>query len=151
MAAGATPVFPKSNLQKEVLRIIDFLGFNHITVEALGGEILLMFAFCYMREKSMMFQPKSVTWLHGFQFLKMGVISDWRRLMMEATVCDGNDDDDGCKGVSLMRKFQEWVKDEGYHLRISELVQHGLEMETAEWFFAARCGASQSGTKTPNT
>lgn len=56
---------------------------------------------------------------------------------METTVRDNNDDDDCCKGVSLMRKFRDWVNDEGYRLRISELVQHGLEMETAERFLAA--------------
>ena len=127
----------KSNLREEVLRIIDFLGLDHIPVEALDGEILPMFDFCYMREKSTMFQPRSVTWLNGFQFLRMGVIGDGRRLMMDTTVYDDNHDDDGCKGVSLIRKFRDWVNDEGYRLRISELVQHGLEMETAERFLAA--------------
>ena len=133
----------KTNLREEVLRIIDFLGFDNIPVEALDREILPMFAFRYMREKSTMFQPRSVTWLNGFQFLRMGVSGDGRRLMMETTVRDGNDDDDGCKGVSLMRKFREWVNDEGYHLRISELVQHGLEMETAERFLAAIASAAE--------
>jgi hypothetical protein len=133
----------KSNLREEVLRIIEVLGLDHIPVEALDGEILPMFDFRYMREKSTMFQPRSVTWLNGFQFLRMGVVGDGRRLMMETTVRDNNDDDDCCKGVSLMRKFRDWVNDEGYRLRISELVQHGLEMETAERFLAAISSADE--------
>lgn len=81
-----------------------------------------------------MFQPKSVTWLNGFQFLRMGVVGDGRRMMTETTVHDDNDDDG--KRVSLIRVFCDWVNDEGYHLRISELMQYGLGIEMAERFRA---------------
>ncbi len=43
----------KSNLQGEVLHIIDFLGPNNIPEEALDNEILPIFNFCYMRENAM--------------------------------------------------------------------------------------------------
>ena len=84
-----------------------------------------------------MFQPRSVTWLNGFQFLRMGIVGDGRKMMMETTVRDG-DHDDGSEGDgSLMRQYRNWVNTERYHPRIGELMCNGLEMETAKRFNAA--------------
>jgi hypothetical protein len=127
----------KSNLRGEVLRIIDFLGLDAITKESLHAEILPKFDFRFMRENSIMFQPRSVTWLNGFQFLRMGIVGDGRKMMMETTVRDG-DHDDGSEGDgSLMRQYRNWVNTERYHPRIGELMCNGLEMETAKRFNAA--------------
>jgi hypothetical protein len=129
----------KSNLREEVLRIIDFLGLDAIPEEALDVDILPKFDFCYMKENSKVFQPRSVTWLNGFQFLRMGVVGDGRKKMMETTaVRDGNCDNDGSKGDgSLMGKYRKWVIAEKYHPRIGELMRDGLELETAKRFNVA--------------
>lgn len=88
-----------------------------------------------------MFQPKSVTWLNDFQFLRRGIVGDGKSLMMEtpAVPNDNNNndhDDDNCVGgkdMSLLTMFQDWLNDEEYLLRITN---YGLDLDTAERFLA---------------
>mmetsp|Transcript_32436 Transcript_32436/g.66054 ORF Transcript_32436/g.66054 Transcript_32436/m.66054 type:complete len:229 (-) Transcript_32436:769-1455(-) len=68
----------KSNLRTEVLRIISFLNLTHIPSHVLEEEILPSFGFSSMKNNIEKFQPKSVGWLNGFQFLRKGVTGDGR-------------------------------------------------------------------------
>ena len=131
----------KTNMLGEVLRIINFLNLDAIPIETLNTEILSTFTFHYMQERSTMFQPKSVTWLNDFQFLRRGIVGDGKSLMMEtpAVPNDNNNndhDDDDCGGgkeMSLLTMFQDWLNDEEYLLRITN---YGLDLDTAERFLA---------------
>ena len=119
----------KINLRNEVLRIIDHLNLKHIPMDVLDNEILPTFGFQYMKENSNKFQPKSVTWLNDYQFLRKGVIGDGKKMMTD-TKCEDDEN------VSLMALFNDWVKREGYCLKIDELTGCGLEREIAEQFKA---------------
>ena len=129
----------KTNMLEEVLRIIDFLNLDAIPIETLKKEILPTFTFHYMKERSTMFQPKSVTWLNGFQFLRRGIVGDGKRLMMETPAIhqnENNDHEDNCgsgKDMSLLTMFQDWLNDEEYQLRITN---YGLDLDTAKRFLA---------------
>lgn len=130
----------KTNMLGEVLRIIDFLNLDAIPIETLKTEILPTFTFHYMQERSTMFQPKSVTWLNDFQFLRRGIVGDGKRLMMETPAVpndeNNNDHEDNCgggKGMSLLKMFQDWLNDEEYQLRITN---YRLDLATAKRFLA---------------
>jgi len=76
----------KTNLRQEVLKIIDFLQLSNISMDVLDKELLPTFAFQYMKENSHLFQPKSVTWLNEFQFLRKGEIGDGTKMLMMETM-----------------------------------------------------------------
>ncbi|KAL9182466.1 hypothetical protein ACHAXT_013118 [Thalassiosira profunda] len=114
----------KSDLRAEVSRIVRFLQLDCISDEALDA-LLPTFSFREMRGKSSKFQPRSVTWLNEYQFLRKGVAGDGRRLFAET--------DDG-RGRSLDEAFRHWVEREGYRAKIEGLREHGLEGGAAEGF-----------------
>jgi len=123
----------KHNLHAEVQRIISFLNLKHIPKHILENELLPSFTFTSMKSNSSKFQPKSVTWLNNYQFLRKGIVGDGRELMMTTKVYSKE------KGreVSLLELFHDWVKDEGYRERIKELVECGkLEKVVGEQFLA---------------
>lgn len=143
----------KSNLRQEVLRIMDFLNLDHISMEVLDNELLPTFDFRHMKVNSSKFQPKSVTWLNGYQFLRRGESGDGKSMFMmesgttrttsvDADNCsEGNDETSGVvgevRGCTLLDTFHEWVKDEGYCEKIENLkVYSGLDEDTTEVFIS---------------
>ena len=119
----------KENLRDEVLRIIDFLNLKHISNEVLEKELLPSFEFASMKANSNKFQPLSVTWLNGYQFLRKGVIGDGKKLMMETMVYDEHE-----KKVSLMTIYNNWIEKKGYCTKIDDYKHCGLANEVAEQF-----------------
>ena len=67
-----------NDLAGEVDRIAEFLGIDCNVSEAKRRSLLPTFAFDYMKsgDNLIKFQPKSVTWRDGFQFLRKGVSGD---------------------------------------------------------------------------
>ena len=98
----------KSNLRQQVLRIIHFLHLHNIPMDVLDKEILPTFEFQSMKDSAQRFQPKSVTWLNGYQFLRKGVVGDGKQLMENE--------------LSLTEVYEEWVKNEQYKERVEELL-----------------------------
>lgn len=149
----------KSNLRQEVLRIIDFLGLDHISMQVLDEELLPTFDFAYMKEHAHIFQPKSVTWLNQFQFLRKGEIGDGTKMFETTTTTTtttsgtgatttaatttattddktGRSTTDEDEEIPLMVKFRDWVNREEYCHKISELESRGLTREASEQFRA---------------
>lgn len=128
----------KENLREEVLRIVDFLNLNNIPIEVLD-TLLPTFDFKSMKENAHIFQPKSVTWLNGYQFLRKGTTGDGKEMMMETKTT--YDDDEGGVGavIPLMVLFRDWINRECYHQKIDNLMCNGLKKEDAERFLA--CGS----------
>lgn len=123
----------KANLHIEVLRIISFLNLNHIPSHILEDEILPSFEFSSMKNNIEKFQPKSVGWLNGFQFLRRGVTGDGKKLLL----LNGNGSDDGDEGgesLELMDAYNDWVEREGYRSKISSLL-HGDSNEDCREIF----------------
>jgi hypothetical protein len=104
----------KSNLRQEVLRIMEFLHLTNIPMKVLDNEILPTFEFQSMIDNIDRFQPRSVTWLNGFRFLRRGESGDGKAMM--AAAVDGSDDK-SC----LLDKYDEWVERECYIEHIHEL------------------------------
>lgn len=135
----------KTNLRQEVLKIIDFLRLDNISMQVLDEELLPTFGFQFMKKNADMFQPKSVTWLNGFQFLRRGEIGDGTKmLLMENTstikpttsATESTSDEDVKLTVTLMDLFCDWVDREKYCQKISELESHGLAREASDQFLA---------------
>jgi hypothetical protein len=153
----------KTNLRQEVLKIIDFLQLSNISMDVLDKELLPTFGFQHMKANSHLFQPKSVTWLNDFQFLRKGEIGDGTKmLMMETTTttadsvstttttttasatnatterCANDEEEEAdVTKVPLMVIFRDWVNREEYCREISELESsRGLTREAAEQFRA---------------
>ena len=99
----------KSNLREQVLRIVEFLELR-IPIDVLDNEILPTFEFQSMKDNSHRFQPKSVTWLNGFQFLRKGEMGDGRKLMEESL---------------LLNEYEEWLEREFYEEKVKELLGDG--------------------------
>lgn len=102
----------KCNLRKEVLRIMEFLNLTHIPMEELDTMILPSFEFEAMKSNIDRFQPKSVTWLNGFTFLRRGESGDGK-VMMNTTI-DGKE--------SLLSEYHEWIQREGYKDKVGMLL-----------------------------
>lgn len=118
----------KANLRQEVLRIIDFLDLTHISMDVLDNEILPTFDFRSMKVNSHKFQPKSVTWLNGYQFLRKGASGDGKSMFRETVNGDG---------IPLMDIFRDWVTGEEYCEGVSSLeLNAGLDKGTAATFRA---------------
>ena len=130
----------KSNLQTEVLRIISFLNLTHIPLDVLTDELLPSFEFNSMKNDIDKFQPKSVGWLNGFQFLRRGVTGDGRRLMLitGGDDCNDNSGDGEREGESseLMDAYNDWVEREKYRSKISSLLQADCYEECREVFLS---------------
>jgi hypothetical protein len=118
----------KSNLRKEVLRIMEFLQLNNIPMEALDNELLPSFEFESMKNDLDRFQPKSVTWLNGFTFLRRGESGDGQRMMAGAisTVDDGEE-----TKKSSLSEFDEWVEREGYREKIDLLLKNCKDADSS--------------------
>jgi hypothetical protein len=99
----------KSNLREQVLRIVEFLELR-IPIDVLDNEILPTFEFQSMKDNSHRFQPKSVTWLNGFQFLRKGEMGDGRKLMEESL---------------LLNEYEEWLEREFYEEKVKESLGDG--------------------------
>lgn len=117
----------KLNLREHVLRIMEFLGLQNIPLDVLDNELLPTFDFHWMKENCHKFQPKSVTWLNGFQFLRNGKVGDGKKLIVVVEGKEGTNDtksdhhhenDDRL----LHDEYQAWIENEGY----SELVKECL-------------------------
>ncbi len=141
----------KTNLRQEVLKIIDFLQLDNISMKVLDTELLPTFGFQFMKENSHMFQPKSVTWLNEYQFLRKGEIGDGTKMLlmlMETTTATtkvpsgtnartGSPSDEEAEvTVPLMDMFHDWVRKEEYCQKIRELESRGLTIEASEQFLA---------------
>ena len=86
-----------------------------------------------MKNNSFKFQPKSVTWLNNYQFLRKGIVGDGRELMMTTKVYNKEKG----KEITLLELFHDWVKDEGYREHIEKLMECGkLEKKIGEQFLA---------------
>lgn len=107
----------KSNLQSQVERIITFLNLTHIPQHVLEDEILPSFEFNDMKRNIDRFQPKSVGWLNGFQFLRRGVTGDGRKLLLGNSE-SGEDEEES----DLMKEYVDWVESEGYCSKIESLL-----------------------------
>ena len=112
-----------TNLRGEVLRIIRFLGLT-IPDEVLEKDLLPSFGFDSMKRNSDQFQPKSVTWLNGYQFLRKGKVGDGRALMKENIGSDSR---------SLICDFDEWIQRSKYRDEIERLL--GLNQEDSAALF----------------
>eukprot|EP00581_Thalassiosira_minuscula_P012982 CAMPEP_0183722316 /NCGR_PEP_ID=MMETSP0737-20130205/14310_1 /TAXON_ID=385413 /ORGANISM="Thalassiosira miniscula, Strain CCMP1093" /LENGTH=367 /DNA_ID=CAMNT_0025952457 /DNA_START=25 /DNA_END=1124 /DNA_ORIENTATION=- len=95
----------KANLQNEVLRIIDFLDLT-IPTEVLDNELLPSFHFQNMKNNIDKFQPKSVTWLNGYNFLRRGESGGGRSLM----TTENQAQEEG--QISLLEEFHKRVEKE---------------------------------------
>ena len=109
-----------TNLRREVLRIIRFLGLS-IPDEVLEKDLLPSFRFDSMARNSDRFQPKSVTWLNGYKFLRRGKVGDGRALMQESVGSDGR---------SLICEFDEWIRRSKYCEEVERLL--GLDQDDHE-------------------
>ncbi|KAL3765468.1 hypothetical protein ACHAWO_009313 [Cyclotella atomus] len=109
----------KNNLRTEVLRIMEFLQLSNIPMDALENELLPSFEFQCMKKDLDRFQPRSVTWLNGFTFLRRGESGDGKRMMAEAVL-----EEDG-KTAKLLSEYDEWVEREGYRKKIKGLLLNG--------------------------
>lgn len=107
----------KCNLREQVFLIMNFLNLNQIPVEVLDNEILPMFDFQSMKANAHRFQPKSVTWLNGFQFLRKGESGEGRALMGDST-----DGEEGNK--FLLSEYDKWLNSEGYRDKIDKLFEY---------------------------
>ncbi|KAL7463343.1 hypothetical protein ACHAXS_005021 [Conticribra weissflogii] len=107
----------KINLREQVLRIIDFLGLC-IPLDVVDNELLPTFGFQSMKENSHRFQPKSVTWLNGFQFLRNGEIGDGKKLTLAV-----EDKDLENYEKSLHDKYQEWLENEKYRELVKKILR----------------------------
>lgn len=108
-----------TNLRGEVLRIMRFLDLS-ITDEVLEKDLLPSFRFDSMKCNSDRFQPKSVTWLNGYKFLRKGKVGDGRALMEENIGSDSR----------LIFEFDEWIQRSKYCDEIERLL--GLNQEDSE-------------------
>ena len=113
----------KSNLRTEVLRIISFLNLTHIPSHVLEEEILPSFGFSSMKNNIEKFQPKSVGWLNGFQFLRKGVTGDGRRFLLNRSTNDSGGGKEEGESSELMDAYNDWVEREEYRSKISNVLQ----------------------------
>ena len=121
----------KTNLREEVMRIMQFLNLTHIPVKELDDTILPSFEFASMKENIHRFQPKSVTWLNDFQFLRRGESGDGKALLMMAD----SDGKSNANKSSLLDEYEAWVKREGYREEIAKLFQSksNNDMDEERW------------------
>eukprot|EP00986_Skeletonema_menzelii_P015016 scaffold10835_cov153-Skeletonema_menzelii.AAC.5 len=124
----------KSNLRNEVLRIISFLNLTHIPSHVLEDEILPSFEFSSMKNNIEKFQPKSVGWLNGFQFLRKGVTGDGKKLMLNRSTIDGGDEEK--ESSELMHAYTDWVEREEYRSKISNVLQDDSNEDCKEVFLS---------------
>ncbi len=123
----------KANLRSEVLRIISFLNLTHIPSKVLEEEILPSFEFSSMKNNIEKFQPKSVGWLNGFQFLRRGVTGDGKKLLLnKSTKSDGGEEEG--ESSELMDAYNEWVEREEYRSKISNALRGNSNEEYREGF-----------------
>ena len=120
----------KSNLRSEVLRIITFLNLTHIPQHVLDEEILPSFEFNDMKRNIDKFQPKSVGWLNGFQFLRRGVTGDGKKLLL------GDSDSVGEEESVLMKEYVDWVESEEYRSKIESLLDDERNDEYRDVFLS---------------
>ena len=119
----------KANLHTEVLRIISFLNLT-IPSHVLEDEILPSFEFSSMKNNIEKFQPKSVGWLNGFQFLRRGVTGDGKKLLL----LNGNGSYGGDESSELMDAYYDWVEREEYRSTISSVLQDDCYEDCREVF-----------------
>ena len=105
----------KNNLRQEVIRIMKFLNLTNIPMDVLDNDILPTFEFQAMKNDIQRFQPKSVTWLNDFQFLRRGESGDGKAMMTNAThPGDGN--------ISiLLDEYDNWIENEEYKKHIHSI------------------------------
>lgn len=105
----------KTNLREEVLRTMEFLSLTNIPMDVLDNEILPTFEFQSMKDHIDRFQPKSVTWLNGFQFLRRGESGDGKSLLANTIESfDGNK-------LCLLEEYHKWVHEEGYKEKVNRV------------------------------
>ena len=122
----------KVNLRSEVLRIISFLNLTHIPSNVLEEEILPSFEFSSMKNNIGKFQPKSVGWLNGFQFLRRGVAGDGKKLLLNKSANDGGEEEG--ESSDLMDVYNDWVEREEYCSKISNALQGNSNEDCREVF-----------------
>eukprot|EP00985_Skeletonema_marinoi_P020767 scaffold12428_cov81-Skeletonema_marinoi.AAC.2 len=126
----------KSNLRTEVLRIISFLNLTHIPSHVLEEEILPSFGFSSMKNNIEKFQPKSVGWLNGFQFLRKGVTGDGRRLLLNRSTNDSGGGKEEGESSELMVAYNDWVEREEYRSKISNVLKGDCYEDCREVFLS---------------
>lgn len=102
---------------------MDFLHLTHIPDRVLEKEILPSFEFDAMKDNINRFQPKSVTWLNGFTFLRRGTSGDGLAMMKDCRTAGQ---------TSLLSQYDEWVEREGYREKIDELFNNWSSDEDEE-------------------
>lgn len=122
----------KVNLRSEVLRIISFLNLTHIPSNILEEEILPSFEFSSMKSNIEKFQPKSVGWLNGFQFLRRGVAGDGKKLLLKKSTNDGGEEEG--ESSELMDAYNDWVEREEYRSKIFNALQGNSNEDCREVF-----------------
>jgi hypothetical protein len=129
-----------SNLKDEVLCIIHFLNLSHIPMNILKDEILPTFEFNSMKDNLEKFQPKSVGWLNGFQFLRKGVVGDGRRslILMNKGGNDNNSnkDEEDKSSPQMIDTYKDWVKKEDYRSKISSMLEDSCLDECKKVFLS---------------
>ena len=95
-----------ADLSTVVLRIANFLEL-HLSPQDIS-DLLPTFSFTHMKADLNRFQPRSVTWKNGFQFLRKGVAGD----------------SDNVATDIQRRQFREWLGQCSFVLRMeSELAK----------------------------
>jgi hypothetical protein len=75
-----------TNLAEEVKKLIAFLNLEYTTEEI--NHVCQYMSFEYMKEHKQQFEPISVPWKQGFEFIRKGQIGDHKTLFSESDVQD---------------------------------------------------------------
>ena len=125
----------RRDLRGEVRRIAAFLDLR-LPAGVLDDELLPSFRFAHMRDRIERFQPRSVTWLNGYNFLRKGTSGDGTARLAAAR-------------PSLAAEYREWVEEEGYARGIRGLLA-GDELRDARLLFEGLVGMDGEGTAEEN-
>lgn len=75
-----------SDLSSVVQQLVAFLDLDSIDEDQLRNELIPTFTFGHMKGQLDKFQPRSVQWKNGFQFLRNGVAGDSRSVVAQDQV-----------------------------------------------------------------
>jgi len=92
-----------------------------LTDEIIEDELLPTFSFSYMKSHKSKFQPRSVGWLHQYEFLRKGIVGD-------------STSKDGLVTQAMRDAFRQRVEESDYTKRIQDIFAGSEFQEEAEIF-----------------